>query len=144
MTDIEIYWNGVTYLYLQIQLLVLFETKENQIVLLLSEAVSRPSWERNVGKGIPLLWVLGEKSVRIKSLGVWVNGWITMEERFAKNQICSCRDCFSVNEEILPEVTGDEGNTGVESRTTNTNTVQSDPATTWEPPSDRAPDTSFC
>ena len=47
-----------------------------------------------------------------------------MEEKFAENDVGSCRDCFTVNDEILPQLTGDDGDALVESRTTDIKTVQ--------------------
>ena len=47
-----------------------------------------------------------------------------MKEKFAEDDVGSCRDGFTVNDEILSEAAGDDGDTLVESRTTNTNTVQ--------------------
>ena len=94
------------------------------------DAVSRSGGERNVGVRIPLLGILWEKSVRIKGLRLWVNGWISVEEKFAEDHVGPGRDGFTLNDEILPQQAGDDGDTLVESRTTNTNTVQSDPATT--------------
>ena len=96
----------------------------------MSNTVPRSGGERNVGERIPLLGVLWEKSVRVKGLRLRVNGWISVEEEFAEDHVGSGRDCFTLNDEILPQEAGDDGDTLVESRTTNTNTVQSEPVTT--------------
>ena len=98
--------------------------------VLLSDAVPGAGRERDVGERISLLGVLWEKSVRVKGLRLRVNGWVAVEEKFAEDHVGSGRDSFTLNDEILPQDAGDDGDTLVESRTTNTNTVQSDPVTT--------------
>ena len=53
-----------------------------------------------------------------------------MEEKLAEDDVGPGGDGFALDDEILAQHTGDDGDTLVESRTTNTNTVQSDLATT--------------
>ena len=85
------------------------------VFLLLPDAVPRPRRERNVSKRTSFLRIFGQKSVRIESVRVGVDLGVPMKDEFYEDHIRTGRNVLTMDDKVLPQLPGDDGDTLVQS-----------------------------